>query len=227
MTRRTKQLRAFEGSWNPRWSAFVPWSHLLRARPNLTNAFDVIQEHAHRLTWKKIQNNNAYFLDERIPSVLLSQSLSSPLRGRIHVTRTSRTDLNFEFKPLLRLHLDYVNNKPEPCEIQNREHLILVQDKTGLSASCHTFRMGERRASPTFKVFSYPAIGCFACCLVPAAHLLLYNFHSSASWIFIGRGSRCPVTTQPGQHLLFIGRDVSVGRRLEMVTRVPKAQPWR
>lgn len=88
---------------------------------------------------KKIQNNNAYFLDERILSELLSQTLSSPLKGCIHVMHTSCANLNFGFKPLLHLHLNYVNIKPKPCEIQNREHLILVQDKTGLPSSCYTF----------------------------------------------------------------------------------------
>lgn len=34
--------------------------------------------------------------------------------------RTSSTNMNFGFKPLLYLHLNYVNIKPKPCEIQNR-----------------------------------------------------------------------------------------------------------
>lgn len=53
--------------------------------------------------------------------MLFSQTRSSPLEGYVHVMRTSYTNMNFGFKPLLHLHLNYVNIKPKPCEIQNRE----------------------------------------------------------------------------------------------------------
>lgn len=100
------------------------WAICCKHTP-IWHAFDAIQENANRPTYK-LHNNNTYFLDERILSLLLSQTLSSPLKGCTHVMCTSCTNFNFGFKPLLHLHLYYVNLKPKPCEIQTREHLILV-----------------------------------------------------------------------------------------------------
>lgn len=106
--------------------------------------------------------------------------------------RTSCTNMNFGFKPLLYLHLNYVNIKPKTYEIQNREQLIADQDGTGLSFHCYW--MGQRRTS-LFKVFSfYMAMGSFASCLTPASHFSLDNAHFSSKWTFICYITWCQIT---------------------------------
>lgn len=144
---------------------------------------------------------------------------------------TSCTNLNFGFKPLLLLHLNYVNIKPKPCEIQNREHLVLVYDKPGLSFSCYTFWMGECRASLVFQVF---------CCHIYCYRVLCNLSHSCLQFspvqlsllsvINIHSVNWCQVTIKKVQNLLpwvFFARDLTTRRWLDTASNVPKAQPWK